>query len=150
MKSINFYTGPAASPRTRDSIATGLHATFGHIFVILMQQSFHCTMPLRACLVDGFMQNNTTYKALHVRSGLKSLMMLKLACSNHVFQEKYQLDLPSVLILGKPIPELPREDMFIDSSIRVKSSTVMEKKIISMIWRDSGDFSNENSLRTGE
>ena len=35
MKSINFFTGPAASTHTRDSIATGLHATFGHFFVIL-------------------------------------------------------------------------------------------------------------------
>ena len=85
-----------------------------------------------------------------VRSGLKSLTMLKLTRFNHLSQEKYQLDLPSVLILGKPIPELPREDMFIVSSIMVKSSTVMEKKIISMVSRDSGDFSNENSLRKVE
>ena len=79
-----------------------------------------------------------------VRSGPKSLMTLKLKRFNHLSQEKYQLDLPSVLILGKLIPGLPQEGMFIVSSIMVNDNTLMEMEIISMVWRDSGDFSSEN------
>ena len=56
-----------------------------------------------------------------VRSGLKSLITLKLKHFNHLSQEKYQLDLPYVLILGTRIPELPQEDMFIVLSIRRKA-----------------------------
>lgn len=61
-----------------------------------------------------------------VRSGLKSLITLKLKHFNHLSQEKYQLDLPyvlilGVLILGTRIPELPQEDMFIVLSIRRKA-----------------------------
>ena len=67
-----------------------------------------------------------------VRSGLKSLITLKLKHFNHLSQEKYQLDLPYVLILGKRIPELPQEDRFNILSIMAKSSTVMEKEIISI------------------
>jgi len=85
-----------------------------------------------------------------VRSGPKSLMTLKLKRFNHVSQEKYQQDLPSVLIPGKLIPELLPEDMSIALSIMVNDNTRMEKEIISMVWGDSGDFSNENSLRKVE
>jgi hypothetical protein len=80
-----------------------------------------------------------------VRSGPKSLITLKLKHFNHLSQGKYPLDLPSVLILGKPIPELPQEDMFIVLSIVAKNSTVMEKEIISMGLRVSGVISNVNS-----
>ncbi|MCK9593295.1 MAG: transposase, partial [Methanoregula sp.] len=58
--------------------------------------------------------------------------MLKMTRFSHISQEKYQQDLPFVLILGKPILELPPEDMSIVSSIMVKRSTVMEMEIISM------------------
>jgi hypothetical protein len=67
-----------------------------------------------------------------VRSGPKSLMTLKLKHLNYVSQEKYLLDLPSVLMLGKPVPELPQDDMFIVLSIIAKNNTVMEKESISM------------------
>jgi hypothetical protein len=77
-------------------------------------------------------------------------MTLKLTHFNLLSQEKYQLDLLSVLILGKLIPELPQEDMFIVSSIMVKNSTAMEKEIISMVWRISGGILNENLRRKVE
>jgi hypothetical protein len=79
------------------------------------------------------------------RSGLKPLTMLKLTRFNHLSQEKYQMDLLYVLIPGKPIPELRPKDMFIISSIMMKNSTVTVKEIISIAWRDSWDFLNENS-----
>ena len=85
-----------------------------------------------------------------VVSCLKSLTMLKLTRFNHVSQEKFQLDLLSVLIQGKIIPELAREDKFIVLSIMVKNSIVMKKEIISMVWKDNGDFSNENFHRRVE
>ena len=45
-----------------------------------------------------------------------------------------------VQIPGKHTPVSLREVTFTVSSITVKNSTAMEKEIISMVWRDSGDF----------
>jgi len=80
-----------------------------------------------------------------VRSGQKSLMMLMLTRFSPFISRKVSTGSTVCPDTGKAYPELRPEDMFIVSSIMVKSSTVMEKEIISMSWRDSGDFSYENS-----
>jgi len=85
-----------------------------------------------------------------VRSGLMLLLMSKLTRFHCLSQEKYQRDLRSVLIPGKPLPELPRDDMFIVLSIMMKNSTAHGKEIISGVWRDSGVFSNENPRQKEE
>jgi hypothetical protein len=75
-----------------------------------------------------------------VRSGPRLLMMLGLAHFNLSSQKKFQPVLLSVLILGKHTPVSLREVTFTVSSITVKNSTMMEKEIISMVGRDSGDI----------
>ena len=67
-------------------------------------------------------------------------MMSKLKPCNHLSQKKYQLDLSSVLILGKLLPVLLQEDTFTGWLIMANDSTAMVKEIISMDWKDSGDF----------
>ena len=73
-----------------------------------------------------------------VLSGPRLSMTSKLALFNHSSHKKYQWVLSSVLIPGKLTPESLHEDTSIVSSIMVNDSTVTEKEIISMDWRDSG------------
>jgi hypothetical protein len=54
-------------------------------------------------------------------------------------QKKLQPVLLSIQIPGKHTTVSPREDASTFSLITAKNSTAMEKKIISMVWRDSGD-----------
>jgi hypothetical protein len=68
------------------------------------------------------------------------LKMLKLILFNHSSQEKYQQALLSVLIPGKLTPGSLLEDTSIVSSITGNDSTVTEKEIILMVWKDSGDI----------
>jgi hypothetical protein len=68
---------------------------------------------------------------------LKTLELILFNLSSH---EKYQQDLLSVLIPGKRTPASLQEDTSIASSITVNDSTLMEKEIISMVWKDSGDI----------
>jgi hypothetical protein len=75
-----------------------------------------------------------------VQSGLRLSMTLELTHFNLSSQKKFQPVLLSVQIPGKHIPVSLREVTFTVSSITVKNSTVMEKEIISMVWRDSGDI----------
>jgi len=86
-------------------------------------------------------QRNNRYSGSSVAmvlSGSRLSMTLKLVLFNHSSHKKYQQVLSSVLILGKITPESRHEDTSIVSSIMVNDSTVTEKEIISMDWRDSG------------
>lgn len=72
-----------------------------------------------------------------VLSGPRLSMTLMLLLFNHSCHKKYQRVLSSVLTLGKLTPGSLHEDVSIAWSIMVNNSTVTEKEIISMGWRDS-------------
>lgn len=79
-----------------------------------------------------------------VRSGPKSLMMLKLILFNYSSPKKYPPDLSFVQIPGKLTPVLLHVDTSIVSSIIVNDSTQMVKEITSTDWKDSGVILNVN------
>jgi hypothetical protein len=95
-------------------------------------------------------QRNNRYSGSSValgRSGPRLLMTLNLKHFTLSSQKKYQQVLSFVQIPGKHTPASLHEDTSTVLSITVKNSTAMEKKIISMVWRDSGDTLNENWYR---
>ena len=90
---------------------------------------------------DGVPRNNrySGSSVAMVRSGPRLLRTLKLILFNHSSLEKYQPVLSSVQIPGKLTRASQHEDTSIVSSITVNNSTLTEKKIISMGWKDFGD-----------
>jgi hypothetical protein len=75
-----------------------------------------------------------------VWSGPRLSKTLELKLFNLSSQEKLQLVLLSAQIPGKHTPVSLREDTSTVSLITGKNSIAMEKEIISMVWRDSGDI----------
>jgi len=90
---------------------------------------------------DEVQRNNwySGYYVVMVLSGPRLSKTLELKHFNLSSQEKFQLVLSSVQIPGKHIPGSLYEGMSIVSLITAKNSTAMEKEIISMVWKDSGD-----------
>ena len=87
-------------------------------------------------------QRNNRYSGFSIAMILSKLRLsvtLNLILFNLSSHEKYQQDLLSVLIPGKRTPASLQEDMFTGWLIMAKNSTAMEKEIISMVWRVSGD-----------
>jgi hypothetical protein len=94
-------------------------------------------------LNEDEVQRNNRYSESSVAtvlSGPRLLTMLELKRFNHLSQKKFQLVLLSVQIPGKHTPVSLRGDMSTVLLITAKNSIAMEKEIISMVWRDSGDF----------
>jgi hypothetical protein len=93
-------------------------------------------------LNEDEVQRNNRYSesfAAVVRSGPRLLTMLELKHFNLSSQKKFLPVLLSFQIPGKHTPVSLREDTSTVLLITAKNSTAMEKEIISMVWRDSGD-----------